>query len=260
MTLWPCPCVGNVSTPSSEARAASRSWVGPIHCPPTSTTLPPPMSWFSTRPPTRSRASTTTTDAPRALSSRAALRPASPAPTTTTSASCVRESGTAGLYIATLPRSHASRNSLSRARGGAPPQYADADDRKRRVGHGGCRHLAIVDRRHMGGRGDNTCPRDAAQRSPAPADRAPGARMDERPAGARQARRESARGSRTAPRRSAAAAECAPPNLAPRLGGAPRSESVAAGPVRVYRQPSARAPRRRFAWGTVAATAAIAFV
>jgi len=52
----------------------------------------------------------------------------------------------------------------------------------------------------------------------------------------------------------------APPNLAPRLGGAPRSESVAAGPVRVYRQPSARAPRRRFAWGAVAATAAIAFV
>ena len=38
------------------------------------------MSWFSTRPPTRSRASTTTTEAPRALSSRAAARPASPAP------------------------------------------------------------------------------------------------------------------------------------------------------------------------------------
>ena len=46
------------------ASAASRSCVGPIHCPPTSTTLPSPMSWFSTRPPTRSRASTTTTEAP----------------------------------------------------------------------------------------------------------------------------------------------------------------------------------------------------
>ena len=33
-----------------------------------------------------------------------------------------------------------------------------------------------------------------------------------------------------------------------------------AGPVRVYRQPAARAPRRRIALGVVAATAAIAFV
>ncbi len=33
-----------------------------------------------------------------------------------------------------------------------------------------------------------------------------------------------------------------------------------AGPVRVYRQPTARAPRRRLALGAVAATAAIAFV
>jgi hypothetical protein len=33
-----------------------------------------------------------------------------------------------------------------------------------------------------------------------------------------------------------------------------------AGPVRVYRQPAARAPRRRLALGAVAATAAIAFV
>jgi hypothetical protein len=43
-------------------------------------------------------------------------------------------------------------------------------------------------------------------------------------------------------------------------GGPPLSEPVAAGPVRVYRQPTAQAPRRRLAFGAVAATAAIAFV
>jgi hypothetical protein len=52
--------------------------------------------------------------------------------------------------------------------------------------------------------------------------------------------------------------------LRPRPGpeatpGASRSAG-APGPVRVYRQPTARAPRRRFALGVVAATAAIAFV
>jgi hypothetical protein len=42
--------------------------------------------------------------------------------------------------------------------------------------------------------------------------------------------------------------------------GDPLSEPVAAGPVRVYRQPTSRAPRRRLALGVVAGTAAIAFV
>jgi hypothetical protein len=44
-----------------------------------------------------------------------------------------------------------------------------------------------------------------------------------------------------------------------RAGGPPLSEPGGAGPVRVYRQPTARAPRRRLALGAVAATAAIAF-
>src|SRR5215208_6345084 len=87
--LWPSACVGKVSTPSSRASAASRSCVGPIHWPPTSTTLPSPMSWLRSRPPTRSRASSTITDAPRAVSARAAASPARPAPSTTTSASRV---------------------------------------------------------------------------------------------------------------------------------------------------------------------------
>src|SRR3954470_6053508 len=48
-------------------------------------TFPPPRSWLSVRPPTRLRASSTSTDLPFALSARAADRPDSPAPTTTTS-------------------------------------------------------------------------------------------------------------------------------------------------------------------------------
>ena len=188
------------------------------------------MSWFSTRPPTRSRASTTTTEAPRALSSRAAARPASPAPTTATSASRARRVGhRPDPTSLPCPRSHASRHSLSRARGGAPPQHADADDRKRRVGLGGCRHLAAMDRRHMGRRGDNPCPGDAGERGAAPPDPANRARMDERPAGARQARRASREASRAPhgdplqPRD----AEPAPPDTA--------------GSIRIYRQPT-RAP------------------
>ena len=53
-----------------------------------------------------------------------------------------------------------------------------------------------------------------------------------------------------------ARAQPAPPPPHGAAGGAPG----AAGPVRVYRQPPPRAPRRRIALGVVAATAAIAFV
>ena len=65
------------------------------------------------------------------------------------------------------------------------------------------------------------------------------------------------------PERSAEAV--APPHgdpLSPRGAPAapPSSEPLVAGPMRVYRQPTARAPRRRIALGAVAATAAIAFV
>src|SRR4051794_20888052 len=67
-----------------------RSCVGPIHWPPTSTTWPSPSGSFSVLPPTRSRASSTTGSSPLARSSRAAVRPASPAPTMATSASRVR--------------------------------------------------------------------------------------------------------------------------------------------------------------------------
>ena len=60
--------VAKVSTPTDCASVAIRCCVGPIHWPPTSTTLPSPSGSFSVRPPTRSRASSTTTDAPAARS------------------------------------------------------------------------------------------------------------------------------------------------------------------------------------------------
>ena len=61
------------------------SWVGPTKAPPDSITSPEPMRWLSTRPPTRSRASTTSTERPLRATWRAATRPEMPAPTTTTS-------------------------------------------------------------------------------------------------------------------------------------------------------------------------------
>src|ERR1700761_4540982 len=51
---------------------------------PRSTTAPSPNGTDQTRPPTRSRASSTVTSAPRARSASAAASPAKPAPTTTT--------------------------------------------------------------------------------------------------------------------------------------------------------------------------------
>src|SRR5690348_11173527 len=51
-------------------------------------TCPSPRSWLTVLPPTRSRASRTITSLPSATSWRAAVRPARPAPTTTTSARC----------------------------------------------------------------------------------------------------------------------------------------------------------------------------
>src|SRR4051794_12774543 len=65
-----------------------RTWscVGPTNCAPASICLPPASGWLSVRPPTRARASSTSTDLPAFATSRAAVSPASPAPTTMTSA------------------------------------------------------------------------------------------------------------------------------------------------------------------------------
>ena len=63
-----------------------RFWVGPTNVPPPRTARRRGSLWLWTRPPTRSRASSTTTDFPAFAISRAAVSPARPAPTTTTSA------------------------------------------------------------------------------------------------------------------------------------------------------------------------------
>ena len=61
-----CPAtyVLYVVTPSSAARAKTASWYGATQPPPRSTGVPSARSWVQTRPPTRSRASTTTTELP----------------------------------------------------------------------------------------------------------------------------------------------------------------------------------------------------
>src|ERR1700728_526770 len=71
--------------PSSSARARTASCVGPTKVPPMSTGMPATWPVYE-RPPTRSRPSSTSTSWPSRVSSRAAARPAKPAPTTTTSA------------------------------------------------------------------------------------------------------------------------------------------------------------------------------
>src|SRR6266511_932531 len=73
-----------------------RSWVGPIHWPPWSIGVPSAAGSVSVRPPTRSRASSTTASAPAATRSRAATSPASPAPTTTTSVAAVTDLSSPG--------------------------------------------------------------------------------------------------------------------------------------------------------------------
>src|SRR3954447_14794251 len=66
------------------ARATILDCVGPMNCPPTSMKVP--SRWtVQVRPPTRSRASRTATEAPLLTRRRAAARPDRPAPTMTTS-------------------------------------------------------------------------------------------------------------------------------------------------------------------------------
>src|SRR5580765_3252826 len=61
-------------------------WVGPVNIPPSSAYAPLASVWLSVRPPTRSRASRTSTERPAWRIRRAAVSPARPAPTTITSA------------------------------------------------------------------------------------------------------------------------------------------------------------------------------
>ena len=64
-----------------------------------STGTPSRLVWVHTRPPTRSRASSTTTERPAWLRRRAAVSPASPAPTMQTSALHVSRHGTSPVVL-----------------------------------------------------------------------------------------------------------------------------------------------------------------
>ena len=83
-TLSPSRYRWYVSSPRSAMTSMSASWSGETHWPPTSS-IAPSMTSVHSRPPTRSRASSTATDRPAFFSSFAAVRPAAPAPTITTS-------------------------------------------------------------------------------------------------------------------------------------------------------------------------------
>src|SRR4051794_24775282 len=83
-----------------------RVCVGPTNSPPVSSTCPSESLWLSVRPPTRSRASSTTTERPALTRLRAAVRPASPPPTIATSAfTCeAPNAGVSGSAVAAVPR------------------------------------------------------------------------------------------------------------------------------------------------------------
>ncbi len=109
-TMSPSLYVGIVVSPSSAISSYIRSWVGPTHCPPSSIHCPSDSAPASVRPPTRSRASTTTTDRPAPAIRRAAASPDSPAPTTTTSSCSIGHACTAlRSKPAQRRRSHAGR-------------------------------------------------------------------------------------------------------------------------------------------------------
>ncbi len=79
--------------------------------------------WLSTRPPTRLRASTSSTDGPRGATSRAATRPERPAPTTTTS-TCAGQRALAGRRRPRGVVPGAERRRASPAAAGAAEQGA----------------------------------------------------------------------------------------------------------------------------------------
>ena len=72
------------ASPNRFSSASNACWAGPTHWPPESTRRPgtPGTSTVRVRPPTRSLASSTMTSRPEATRRSAAVRPATPAPTT----------------------------------------------------------------------------------------------------------------------------------------------------------------------------------
>ena len=100
-------------SPSRRAVASTTVLPGRMNSAPISTTAPLASRWDHTRPPTRSRASSTITSAPPRCSASAAANPASPAPTTAT-----RRIGGDRTRVgaSSMPTRHQSDRSLERTR------------------------------------------------------------------------------------------------------------------------------------------------
>ena len=111
ITFAPACHVSNVAHPNSAANRATRTCPPPIHCPPRSNACPS-TTGLNVRPPTRSRASSTTTRRPAAATRRAATNPDNPAPTTITSVSLMPP-----RMPSPMPSPSPSRNSA-----GMPPR------------------------------------------------------------------------------------------------------------------------------------------
>ena len=117
------------------------------HVPPYSTSTPVPgSSRYQVRPPSRSRASSTTTERPASRRSRAAIRPANPPPTTTTSGSVTRRpSGPTWSPARGTPSPTASPAGRDRAGGSGagraarPATRARGTGRTTRPGRSACR-------------------------------------------------------------------------------------------------------------------------
>src|SRR5579875_483995 len=159
MNTWsPGTPAGNVSIPSSRASPSTCPCVGPTYAPPASTTAPPPSSWLSVRPPTRGRASSTTTERPARVSSRAAVRPARPAPTTTTSTRrggvvSATEAGSAGAPMGAQSQHEPNLSSSTDYGLGLPVGVRRQPHAGHRIGPGGDPARGRVPRREHRRRG-----------------------------------------------------------------------------------------------------------
>src|ERR1700753_2613787 len=106
---------------------------------PRSTTAPSPNGTDQTRPPTRSRASSTVTSAPRARSASAAASPAKPAPTTTT-----RVPPPIGARLGSGgPVGNRWRGGARRESTGDPQRADQEGDREGRADRPGADHVAV---------------------------------------------------------------------------------------------------------------------
>src|SRR6478735_5850997 len=143
-----------------------RSWVGPTYSPPISVMWPPASGALSRRPPTRSRASRTTTEWPFFFRARAAASPEMPAPTTTTSTVLTRlAKATEGRLATAAPAAAPSSRRRRVMSGGVGMLRASCHERQVVRPNRARRALTTDDGpRHRGDRRGRSRPRTRAVR------------------------------------------------------------------------------------------------